>query len=624
MNRGRLDGGRGERSWTGKPRPDKQNPGANGGKGATGLKLVRMGDDDLDTGLRLEEALGLLETVPHGVAVLDPQGQVVFANEPLAALHAWPSQSALLGCSWRELYDAEEVARLERDALPAAQAGRAWRGEATGRRRGGISFPQELVLAPLPGGRLAVAVRDLSVAHEARDRMSELVYRDPLTGLPNRRLFDDRLRIALAQAHRYRHRLAVIFVDLDRFKQVNDTLGHAAGDELLKAVAVRLAACVREGDTVARLAGDEFTLLLPGIHYAEDVAVVSRKLSEALRRPFRIDGHDVRATASGGVSLFPEDGEDAESLLRSADTAMYRAKERGRDNFQLFSPAMAEKALQRRALEESLRQALEKREMTLHYQPCLELATGRVAGLEALLRWQRPELGLVLPKDFIALADFTGVILSVGPWVLETACRQAQEWRRRGNRRLRMMVNLSAYELQQEDLVVHVEKALAASGLEPDALHIEVPEGYAMQDLDRAVETLRTLRSVGVHLAIDGFGAGFSSLAHLRRLPIDALKIDLAFVRGATTDPDDASVVTAVIAVAHSLGLRVVAQGVETEAQVALLRSLRCDEVQGFLWSAPVPADECEKLLVAGVLPAPTLRRAGSRRKASGRRSGHR
>jgi diguanylate cyclase (GGDEF)-like protein/PAS domain S-box-containing protein len=577
--------------------------------------------DRPETLLGPEEALILLKAVPYGVAVLDDSGRFAFVNEACATLHGWPSASALAGLSWRELHGPDEVARLEREAFAAVREGRPWRGEVTGRRHDGISFPEEMVLAPLAGGRLALAVRDVSALHQAEERVSTLVYRDPLTGLPNRRLFEDRLAIALAQAHRYRHRLAVIFVDLDRFKQVNDTLGHSAGDELLKAVAGRLGACVREGDTVARLAGDEFTLLLPGIHYAEDVAVVSRKLVEALRQPFQIDGHDVRTTASGGVSLFPEDGEDAESLLRSADTAMYRAKERGRDNFQLFSPAMAEKAMERRSLEQSLRRAVDQREMTLHYQPCLELATGRLVGVEALLRWQRPELGLWMPKDFIALADFTGVILSVGPWVLDTACRQAQEWRRRGSRRLRMMVNLSAYELQQEDLVARVEQALASSGLEPDALHIEVPEGYAMQNLDRAVETLRGLRSVGVHLAIDGFGAGFSSLAHLRRLPVDALKIDLSFVRGATTDPDDASVVTAVIAVAHSLGLRVVAQGVESEAQVALLRSLGCDEVQGFLWSPPVPARECEKLLVAGVLPATTLGRGGPRRKAAGRRA---
>jgi EAL domain-containing protein (putative c-di-GMP-specific phosphodiesterase class I) len=321
----------------------------------------------------------------------------------------------------------------------------------------------------------------------------------------------------------------------------------------------------------------------------------------------------VRVTASGGVSLYPEDGEDAEALLRKADTAMYRAKERGRDNFQLFSPAMAERAVERRALEESLRQALERREMTLHYQPCLELATGRLVGFEALLRWRRPDLGLVLPKDFIALADFTGAMLAVGPWVLETACREAREWGRQApSAAPRVMVNLSAHELQQEDLVAQVGRALEVSGLAPDALHLEIPEGYAMQDVERAAVRLHALRSLGVHLAIDGFGSGLSSLARLRRLPVDTLKIDLSFVRGATSDTDDASVVTAVIAVAHSLGLKVVAQGVESEAQLVLLRSLACDFVQGFLWSAPVPAEECGPMLAEGTL-APRPRRAPGR-----------
>lgn len=565
-------------------------------------------------GVGLEEALKLLRIVPHGMGVLDARGRFAYVNDSCARLLAWADASQLVGRPWTELVDPDEADRLERDGLSAARAGRAWRGEATARRRDGVHVPLELLLAPLGEGRVAMAVRDVTDQRETEARLADLVYRDPLTGLPNRRLFEDRLAIALAQAHRYRHRLAVIFLDLDRFKHVNDTLGHATGDALLRAVSTRLTESVREGDTVARLAGDEFTLLLPGIHYAEDLAAISRKLVDALREPFRLDGHDVRVTASGGISLYPDDGEDAPALLKSADTAMYRAKERGRDNFQLFSPAMAEKALERRALEDSLRRALEREEMTLHYQPCLALATGRVVGVEALLRWQRPELGLLEPKDFIALADFTGVMVSVGPWVLETACRQARDWQRRGSRGLRVMVNLSAHELQQPELVVHVERALAASGLEPDDLHLEVPEGYAMQDLERAVETLRTLRSVGVHLAIDGFGSGFSSLAHLRRLPVDALKIDLSFVRGATTDRDDASVVTAAIAVAHSLGLRVVALGVETDAQVALLRSLGCDEVQGYLWSPPVPPGRCERLLAGGGLPEVGPRRSDSRR----------
>ncbi len=567
-----------------------------------------------DSRLDHADALSLLQAMPHGIAVLDRDGALACVSSACAELHAWPFPGDLEGRSWRELFEGEEADRLAKEGLAPARTGQAWRGEATGRRHDGLTFPEEVLFHPLEGGRVALVIRDLTEAKEAAEQLESLVYRDSLTGLPNRRLFQDRLAIALAQAHRYRHRIAVVFIDLDRFKQINDTLGHSAGDELLRAVARRLTACVREADTVARLAGDEFTLLLPGLNYAEDVGAISRKLLDTLRRPFVIGGQEVRVTSSGGIALYPEDGDSEEALLRSADTAMYRAKERGRDDFQLFSPALAEKALERRTLDEALRGALENEEMALHYQPCLELATGHVVGVEALLRWDRPDLGVVLPKDFIALADFTGAILSVGPWVLESACRQTVEWRRRGSRRLRVMVNLSTYELQQAELVTHVEKALAASGLDPDALHLEIPEGYAMQDVDRAVDALRALRELGVHLTIDGFGAGFSSLVHLRRLPVDALKIDLSFVRGATADPNDASVVTAVIAVAHSLDLRVIAQGVEAEEQVTLLRSLGCDEVQGFLWSPPLPAADCELLLAAGSLPSNLPRSSSERR----------
>jgi diguanylate cyclase (GGDEF)-like protein/PAS domain S-box-containing protein len=563
------------------------------------------GKGSLTAGLTLEGALQLLGALPHGVAVLGPDARVAFANEACARLLGCASPAELGGCSWRELFASEEADRLEGACLARARAGQPARDEGVARRRDGTSVPVSVFAAPLADGRLVLALDDLSPARALEEKLRALAHHDPLTGLPNRRLFEDRLEMALAQAHRYRHRVALIFIDLDRFKRVNDTLGHAAGDELLRAVGERLTASVREGDTVARLAGDEFTLLLPGIHFAEDLAAISRKLIESLREPFRAGGRELSVTASGGVSLYPEDGEDGEALLRSADAAMYRAKERGRDNFQLFSPAMAQKALERRALEDSLREALERGELTLHYQPCLELATGRVTGVEALLRWQRPELGFRSPREFMALADLTGAMLLVGPWVLETACRQAVAWQRRGSRGLKLMLNLSAWELQQDDLPQQVEKALATSGLRPDLLHLEIPEGYAMRDLARTVRALRELRELGVHLAIDGFGTGMSSLAHLRQLPVDALKIDLAFVRGATTDRDDASVVTAVIAVAHSLGLRVVAQGIESESQVALLRSLRCDEVQGFLWSPPVPAHECERLLALGTLTAP-------------------
>jgi EAL domain-containing protein (putative c-di-GMP-specific phosphodiesterase class I) len=326
-----------------------------------------------------------------------------------------------------------------------------------------------------------------------------------------------------------------------------------------------------------------------------------------MAQPFRIRGRDLRVTASGGISIYPDDGADAETLLANADIAMYRAKERCRGSFENYSPAMTGPAVDPGELEQTLRGALAGDQMELYYQPIIHLATGQIVGVESLLRWQHPERGLVFPKDFLSLADFTGLLLALGPWVIEKSCAQAREWHKRGSKGLSVAVNLSANELQQPDLLGHVERALSATGLDPAALHLEIPEGYAMQDLERTIETLRALKALGVSLTIDGFGSGYSSLARLRRLPIDTLKMNLSFVRGATTDPDDAALVTAVIAVAHSLKLQVVAQGVETEAQVALLRSLQCDGVQGYVWSPPVPAAECERLLTEGAVP--TVRR---------------
>jgi diguanylate cyclase (GGDEF)-like protein/PAS domain S-box-containing protein len=543
-------------------------------------------------------------------------GRIVFANASLARVLGAPRPEDLEGSLLFEIVDPDRKEDLAERIRVAVQEGER-RGFTEERllRRDGTSVDAEMAIVPHEGAgepAVQVVVRDISDRKRSEERMTALAYRDALTGLPNRRLFNDRLGIALAQARRYRHRLAVVFVDLDRFKPVNDTLGHAAGDELLQQVAERLSACVRLGDTVARLAGDEFTLLLPGIHYVEDVSKVSQKLSEAMRRPFRLRGQDVHVSASGGISIYPDDGQDAEAMLTNADVAMYRAKQQGRDNFQMYSPSMTQKSLEQGALAEKLRGALASNEMALYYQPTLDLATGRIVGAEALLRWQHPELGLVFPKDFLSLADFTGLILSLGPWALEKACAQARDWQKRGSRDVFVAVNLSAYELQQSDLLGHVERALRETGLDPSALHLEIPEGYAMQDLERTIEKLRSLKALGVKITIDGFGAGFSSLARLSRLPIDALKMDLSFVRGATTDPDDASLVTAVIAVAHSLRLKVIAQGVETEAQVALLRSLQCDGVQGYIWSPPVPAEQCERLLVQGVIPLQASPRVAS------------
>jgi diguanylate cyclase (GGDEF)-like protein/PAS domain S-box-containing protein len=532
-----------------------------------------------------------------GVAILDASERYTFLNDAHARIYGYEDARDLVGRSWRELYAEDEVRRFEEAVMPAFRRDGGWRGEAVGRRRDGSRFAQEVSLTALAEGGLVCVVRDITDRKEAEEKITALAYRDTLTGLPNRRLFDDRLQVPLAQAHRYRHRLAVFFLDLDSFKDVNDKLGHAAGDGLLRAVSERLSACVREGDTVARLAGDEFTLLLPGVHYTEDVVKVADKVFEAMRRPFLVQGREIRITASGGVCLYPEDGTDPESLLKRADTAMYRAKERGRDNYQLYSPAMTAPPVDTASLETNLRGALARNELALYYQPCLDLASGRIVAVEALLRWQHPSLGLVFPKDFLSLADFTGLILPMGEWVLGTACRQVLSWRGDCAPALEVAVNLAAHELREPGVVAEVERALRQSGLPPESLRLEVPEGYAMQNAELVLETLRGLKALGVRIAIDGFGAGFSSLAHLRRLPVDALKLDLSFVRDTTSDPDDASLVTAVIAVAHSLRLKVVAQGVETEDQLALLRSLHCDEVQGYLWSPPVPPAACSRLL---------------------------
>jgi diguanylate cyclase (GGDEF)-like protein/PAS domain S-box-containing protein len=549
--------------------------------------------------------MAAIRAAMDGVAILDAAQLYTFLNDAHARIYGYEDPGDLIGRSWRELYDEDEVRRFEDDVMPAfRQAGR-WRGEAVGRRRDGSRFPQEVSLTALGGGGLVCVVRDITDRKETEERITALAYRDTLTGLPNRRLFEDRLQVALAQAHRYRHRLGVFFLDLDRFKDVNDKLGHAAGDNLLQAVSERLSSCVREGDTVARLAGDEFTLLLPGVHYAEDVVKVADKVFEAMRRPFDVQGREIRITASSGVCLYPEDGNDPETLLKRADIAMYRAKERGRDNYQLYSPAMTAPSQEKLSLETNLRSALARNELALYYQPCLELASGRIVAVEALLRWKHPSLGLVFPKDFLSLADFTGLILPMGEWVLATACEQVRAWQVEGAISLKVAVNLAAHELREPGVVTQVERTLQKSGLPPGCLRLEVPEGYAMQNAEQVLETLRALKALGVQLTIDGFGAGFSSLAHLRRLPVDALKLDLSFVRDTTSDPDDASLVTAVIAVAHSLRLKVVAQGVETEDQLALLRSLHCDEVQGYLWSPPVPPAACARLLRGTILGVP-------------------
>jgi diguanylate cyclase (GGDEF)-like protein len=393
----------------------------------------------------------------------------------------------------------------------------------------------------------------------------------------------------------------VLFLDLDRFKSVNDSLGHAAGDRLIQEVAERLRTCLREGDTVARLGGDEFTLLLPGVAQVVDAARVAEKVLDALRVPFLIDDRELLATASIGISLYPEDGRDADMLVKNADNAMYRAKQQGRDNYQLCAPALNATALERLALESSLRHAVGQDELVLHYQPVLDLVSGRVESMEALLRWRHPELGLVPPADFIPLAEMTGLVIAFSPWVLRTACAQAREWQAAGHPGLGVAVNLSARQFQHPGLVGQVKRALEETRLEARFLELEISESSAMQGPEANVPTFRALKALGVRLAIDDFGTGCSSLSYLRRFPIDALKIDRSFTAEITRDPDDAAIANVVIALAHTLKLRVVAEGVETDDQLSFLTARRCDQGQGYLFGSPRPAQDCTALLDAPV-----------------------
>ncbi|WP_034300454.1 EAL domain-containing protein [Herbaspirillum sp. RV1423] len=421
--------------------------------------------------------------------------------------------------------------------------------------------------------------------------------RDVLTGLVNRNMLRKLLEEAIAYAERYQRSLWVVFVDLDRFKFVNDSLGHKAGDVFLKTIAGRLRAAVRDTDTIARLGSDEFVIV---ISEYTGVGLDTRhlqRIQEAVAAPMTIEGHTFFPTCSLGVAAYPDDGRDAETLVKHADIAMYRAKQNGRDNYQFYTPAMNAQALERLRIEGDLRSALERNEFVLHYQPKIDLRSGAVVGMEALIRWQHPELGMVSPVRFISLAEETGLILPIGSWVIRTACAQTKAWQDAGWSKLRVSVNLSVRQFVQKDLVSSIAAVLKQTGLDADCLELELTESLVMNDVEHAIGILSELKELGVRLSIDDFGTGYSSLAYLKRFPIDVLKIDKSFVRDITVDADDAAITVSIISLAHSLKLHVIAEGVETQAQLSYLRLHGCDEMQGYLFSPPVPAERFGELL---------------------------
>lgn len=454
--------------------------------------------------------------------------------------------------------------------------------------------PEEIKLAQALGIHLYMAVMQRRVEEMLQHQASH----DRLTGLPNRMLFEDRLSLALAHTHRYGEMLAVVFLDLDSFKTINDTLGHAVGDQLLQSVAERLTGCLRSGDILARWGGDEFTLLLSPISRAEDTAKIATEILDTLNAPLQFNGQELHIKASLGIALAPYDGEDTDTLLKNADAAMYRAKQKGRNNYQLYTSAIGTKAQERLVLENNLYKALERQEFQLYYQPQIDLQTGEIVGMEALIRWQSQESGFISPSQFIPIAEEMGLISPIGEWVLWTACAQNRTWQSLGFPPVRMAVNLSARQFQQKNLVNTIAQVLESTKLEPRYLELEITESIAMQDIPLTISVLRTLRSMGIQIAIDDFGTGYSSLSSLKHFPLDKLKIDQSFIRELVTDSFDAAIVTALVTLGHGLKLEVIAEGVETQEQLSFLQSAKCDGVQGYFLSRPLPAEVATNLFI--------------------------
>jgi diguanylate cyclase (GGDEF)-like protein len=432
---------------------------------------------------------------------------------------------------------------------------------------------------------------------KANAELKHMVLHDALTHLPNRLLLEDRIGQAISGCQRAGTRCAVLFVDLDRFKSVNDALGHFVGDELLRAVAERLRAAVRAEDTVSRLGGDEFVVLLRHVQDGADAATVGRKLVEHVSAPVQAHGHELRVTPSVGAAVFPDHGNSAQMLITNADAAMYHVKKSGRNGACLFAAEMSTFFPDRLALEQDLRRALERRELELFYQPKVDVLSGAIAGMEALIRWRHPERGLIAPAEFIPLAEETGLIIPIGHWVLREACRQNRAWQRQGLAPLRVAVNISVAQLRNEDLADSVALALRESGMEARYLEVEITESVVMQNASTALATLDRLSEMGIHLAVDDFGTGYSSLSYLKRFPLNTLKIDSSFIRDLSRSRNDAEIVRAIIALAHTLHLQVVAEGVEHDEQLAVLRAFGSDQYQGYLRSQPLPAQAFERLL---------------------------
>ena len=568
----------------------------------TNVQLRQEGYEREITAQKVRKLAGIVEQTDDLVLITDRQGLIEYINPAFSTLTAYSAEE-VLGKTPQFLKSGEHKGEYFLDLWETILRGDIFRSVVINRKKDGSVFYEQKTITPLKDERGQITHfvstgKDITAEIQSQERLHYLAHHDMLTGLPNRALLGDRLAHAMIQTRRNNQLLAVMLLDLDRFKTINDTLGHVLGDELLRLVSTRLTGCLREGDTAARFGGDEFVIVLENLSHIDGAVIVAEKILRALSQPFSVGGRELFVTASLGITLYPfDDADEMESLLKQADTAMYRAKDDGRNGYQLFTHDMLASAMERLDLEGGLRYALERGEFLLHYQPQIRLDTGEVVGIEALLRWQHPEQGLISPDRFIPLLEETGLIVPVGEWVLQTACRFNQSLQRAGLPPIRVGVNLSARQFRDKSLIHSVARVLKESGQTPQSLDLEITESLLMENVVVAAETLRALHDMGVHISMDDFGTGYSSIAYLKRFTITGIKIDQSFVHDLLTDSGAVALVQGIIAMANALHLEVIAEGVETQEQLALLRDHGCREAQGYLIARPLPPIALEQWL---------------------------
>ncbi len=563
--------------------------------------MLTDGSQQKVTSLTCQLAQKAIENAREAVVFTNDKGLIVDVNEAYMLITGYQREE-LIGKNPNVLKSGRHDRAFYQEMWRQIKEFGSWSGEVWDRRKNGEIYPKWLIINAIASedgittGYVGI-FSDLSEQKKAEKKLEDLSFYDSLTHLPNRVLFRDRLSVGISIAKRDKHQLAVLLIDLDRFKIINDSLGHNVGDELLEMIAQRFLTLGRESDTVARLGGDEFAVLLPELSHAEDASVVAQNFIDSLQEPFCLEGHCINIGTSIGISIFPCDGVDVDGLIKHAELALYKAKEHGRNHYQYFSQELQEAVNDQLEMEDEMRQAILNQQFTLFYQPKISLTTNKITGMEALVRWVHPEKGLIPPDKFIPLAEETGLMIPLGEWILETACRETADWSKRFDDSLVVAINLSAKQFQSAGLLELIEKILNKYQLRAKNIELEITESCVMEDVKGALKTMKAFRKHGLKLAIDDFGTGYSSLSYLKNFPISTLKIDRSFVMELTSDSDDAAIVEVIILLARKLGLDVVAEGVETEAQLEFLREQCCQYVQGYFLSRPLPAEEFELFL---------------------------